>query len=154
MTKECYSNWKWPNIDGLQKFKGILTHSAAWPDDLDLDGKRVAVVGNGSSGIQIVANIQKRVSKLYTWVRTPIWMTAGFAQKYAGEKGANFECNGTPLAIPRWPSGLLPGQIPMNKRNYSGVIRSTISSTGKLLKSRWSAVSMRSTRTRLIPWQP
>ncbi|KIW81124.1 hypothetical protein Z517_04147 [Fonsecaea pedrosoi CBS 271.37] len=85
------NKWKWPDIQGLHSFKGILTHSAAWPDDLDLKGKRVAVVGNGSSGIQIVANIQKDVSKLYTWVRTPTWMTAGFAQKYAGENGTNFE---------------------------------------------------------------
>ncbi|KAK4935997.1 hypothetical protein LTR10_023044 [Elasticomyces elasticus] len=85
------NNWKWPKIEGLHSFKGVLTHSAAWPNDLNLDGKRIAVVGNGSSGIQIVANVQKLASKLYTWVRTPTWMTAGFAQKYAGDNGRNFE---------------------------------------------------------------
>ena len=86
------SNWKWPNITGLHSFKGTLTHSANWPSELSLKGKRVAIIGNGSSGIQLVAHAQKQVSKLYTWVRTPTWMTAGFAQKYAGENGANFEC--------------------------------------------------------------
>lgn len=54
--------------------------------------KRVAIVGNGSSGIQLVANLQKDVAKLYTWVRTPTWMTMGFAQKHAGPNGRNFEC--------------------------------------------------------------
>lgn len=59
---------------------------------MDLKGKRVAVVGNGSSGVQIVAKVQNEVAKLYTWIRSPTWMTAGFAQKFAGPNGANFEC--------------------------------------------------------------
>ena len=59
--------------------------------DTVLDGKRVAVIGVGSSGIQVTANIASKVEKLYTWIRSPTWITAGFAQKYAGPDGANFE---------------------------------------------------------------
>lgn len=56
-----------------------------------LENKRVAVIGVGSSGIQVTANIASKVKQLYTWVRSPTWITAGFAQKYAGPNGSNFE---------------------------------------------------------------
>lgn len=66
-------------------------HSAAFEEGYPLEGKRVAVIGAGSSGVQIVANIQKKVDHLYHWVRSPIWITPGFAQTWAGKDGANFE---------------------------------------------------------------
>lgn len=69
-----------------------MFHSANYDEQYDLKGKRVAVIGSGSSGVQIVPSIYEDVSKLYTWVRTPTWITAGFAQKYAGKNGANFDC--------------------------------------------------------------
>jgi hypothetical protein len=86
------SNWKWPDIEGLHDFQGTLCHTANYPARTILDGKRVAVIGVGSSGIQVTANIASKVSKLYTWVRSPTWITAGFAQKYAGPNGGNFRC--------------------------------------------------------------
>lgn len=58
------NNWHWPDIEGLHDFKGTLAHSANYPPGLELKGKRVAVVGNGSSGIQIIATIQPEVAKL------------------------------------------------------------------------------------------
>ncbi|KAL6248698.1 hypothetical protein RBB50_004953 [Rhinocladiella similis] len=78
------NNWKWPEIEGLHNFEGILCHTANYPVGTVLDNKRVAVIGVGSSGIQVTANIAYKVKKLYTWVRSPTWITAGFAQKYAG----------------------------------------------------------------------
>lgn len=50
----------------------------------------MAVIGIGSSGVQVISSIVNKVSQLYTWIRTPTWITAGFAQKYAGPNGANF----------------------------------------------------------------
>jgi cation diffusion facilitator CzcD-associated flavoprotein CzcO len=85
------NNWKWPTIKGLHTFKGPLLHSAAYDESTILDGKRVAVLGAGSSGVQIVANIQPLVKHLYTWVRSPIWITSGFASKFAGPNGQNFK---------------------------------------------------------------
>lgn len=85
------NNFKWPDIPGLKDYKGKLMHSAAFEEGYPLDGKRVAVIGAGSSGVQIVANIQKKVDHLYHWVRSPIWITPGFAQTWAGKDGANFE---------------------------------------------------------------
>ncbi|OAP58404.1 hypothetical protein AYL99_07494 [Fonsecaea erecta] len=83
--------WEWPKIPGLNVFKGVLAHSAAYPEGLDLNGKRVAVVGIGSSGVQIIAKIQSQVEKLYTWISTPTWMTPSFASKYSGPGGLNFK---------------------------------------------------------------
>ncbi len=68
------SNWKWPDIEGLHDFKGELVHSASWPADFSYKDKRVAVIGNGSSGIQIVPAIQPDVKKLVHVVRTPTWI--------------------------------------------------------------------------------
>ena len=91
-----FSDWKWPEIKGLHDFKGQLCHTATWSDDIQYKGKRVAVIGTGSSGIQLTANIAEHTEKLYTWIRSPTWVTAGFAQQFAGPNGANFQCE--------WPS--------------------------------------------------
>lgn len=81
-----------PDIPGLHDFKGKLMHSAHYEEGYDLSNKRVAVIGAGSSGVQIVAAIQQKVQHLYHWIRSPIWITAGFAQTWAGKNGANFQC--------------------------------------------------------------
>lgn len=52
----------------------------------------MAVIGMGSSGIQVTAEVSSYAERLYTWIRSPTWITAGFAQNHAGPNGANFEC--------------------------------------------------------------
>jgi len=52
------SNWKWPQIPGLHDFKGELIHSADWPEKFEYAGKKVAIIGNGSSGVQILPALQ------------------------------------------------------------------------------------------------
>lgn len=84
--------WEWPKIEGLETFKGIKAHSAAYPEGLDLKGKRVAVAGIGSSGIQIIASIQKEVSHLYTWIRSPTYVVGSFGTKYITCNDPNPEC--------------------------------------------------------------
>ncbi|OGM47287.1 hypothetical protein ABOM_003799 [Aspergillus bombycis] len=83
--------WRWPDVKGLHTFQGKLCHTANYDEDTDLQGKRVAVIGIGSSGVQVIPKIVSDVAHLYCWVRSPTWMTSGFAQKYAGEDGANFK---------------------------------------------------------------
>ncbi|RDL35489.1 Uncharacterized protein BP5553_07420 [Venustampulla echinocandica] len=84
------NNWKWPDIPGIHSFHGELVHSAAWDPKLSVKGKKVAVLGCGSSGVQIVPTIQPEVQELVTFIRTPTWITAGFAQDKAGPNGSNF----------------------------------------------------------------
>ncbi|KAM6524537.1 hypothetical protein FALCPG4_010146 [Fusarium falciforme] len=85
------NHWKWPDIPGLHSFQGELLHSAAWDSKADWKGKTVAVLGTGSSGVQIVPTIQPDVKQLVTFVRSPTWITAGYAQSKAGPGGSNFK---------------------------------------------------------------
>lgn len=52
------NRWKWPDLQGHNDIEGRLVHSAASDESLDLTGKRVAVVGAGSSVVHIVAAVQ------------------------------------------------------------------------------------------------
>ena len=83
------NHWRWPQINGLRDFKGPLMHSARWDNSINLEGKRILLIGSGSSGVQIVPNIIDKVKSLDLVVRSPVWITAGFAPSYAGEDGAN-----------------------------------------------------------------
>ncbi|KAK3301009.1 uncharacterized protein B0H64DRAFT_414697 [Chaetomium fimeti] len=68
------NNWKWPEVDGLDAFQGTLIHTAQWPKDFDHTGKTIAVIGNGSSGIQVLPALQPGADKLYHIFRTPTWV--------------------------------------------------------------------------------
>ena len=61
-------------IAGIDKFDGPIFHSARWPNDVDLTGKRVAVIGTGASSMQIVPSIVDSVSELFIVQRTPQWV--------------------------------------------------------------------------------
>ena len=63
-----------PPIAGIERFEGVLFHSARWNHDYDLTGKRVAVIGTGASAIQFVPRIQPRVEHLSLFQRTPPWI--------------------------------------------------------------------------------
>mgnify|MGYP006274237397 CR=1 FL=1 len=61
-------------FEGEAAFAGRLFHSADWPADLDLSGRRVAVIGTGASALQIVPAIVDRVAALTVHQRTPQWV--------------------------------------------------------------------------------
>ena len=69
------SNYHWPEISGLHEFKGQIVHSANWDHDFDYSHKRIAVIGNGSSGIQIVPQMAKLPGTDVTnFQRGPTWI--------------------------------------------------------------------------------
>ncbi|KAI1080434.1 FAD/NAD(P)-binding domain-containing protein [Whalleya microplaca] len=68
------NDWKWPDIPGLHDFRGDLVHSANWPEDFSWANKTVALIGNGSSGIQILPALQPDVKHLVHFVREPTWI--------------------------------------------------------------------------------
>ncbi|KAL4937784.1 hypothetical protein BDV06DRAFT_232348 [Aspergillus oleicola] len=84
------NNWKWPAVPSLDKFANKI-HSANWDPTIDLENKVVGVIGNGSSAVQIIPAIAPKVAKIKSFIRSSTWITAGFAQKYAGENGSNFD---------------------------------------------------------------
>ena len=62
-----------PDIKGLSGFAGQVVHTSDWPETIDLKGKRVAVVGNGASAMQVVPAIADEVSALAVFARSKQW---------------------------------------------------------------------------------
>src|SRR4051794_31703362 len=66
---------KVPSFPGQDDFQGEIYHTARWPQgELDLAGKRVGVIGTGSSGIQVISEIAPQVGHLTVLQRTPQWV--------------------------------------------------------------------------------
>lgn len=65
---------KVPAVPGLDTFTGRIFHTAQWPDDVDLTGKRVAVVGAGASAMQVVPAVAGIVEQLTVFQRSPQWI--------------------------------------------------------------------------------
>jgi 4-hydroxyacetophenone monooxygenase len=63
-----------PDIGGRAQFSGAQMHSAQWDPDIDLTGKRVAVLGSGASAFQLVPEVAKVAGKLYVFQRSAPWM--------------------------------------------------------------------------------
>jgi cation diffusion facilitator CzcD-associated flavoprotein CzcO len=68
------SDLKMPDIEGIGDFTGQVFHSADWQHDLDLTGKRIAVIGTGASSIQIVPEIAKIAARVDVYQRTAPWV--------------------------------------------------------------------------------
>lgn len=60
-----------PDIPGRERFAGRLVHTNAWPDDLDITGRRVGVIGTGSTGTQFIVAAARMASHLTVFQRTP-----------------------------------------------------------------------------------
>ena len=84
------NNWKWPNIDGLKDFQGHLVHSAQWTDEYNFQDKRIGLIGNGSSAIQILPQMQRIAANVTCFIRNPTWISTNIAAQYAGPDGKNF----------------------------------------------------------------
>ncbi len=68
----CISTGNVPTIKGLDSFQGDWYHTGAWPHDpVDFSGKRVAVIGTGSSGVQSIPVIARQAESLTVFQRTP-----------------------------------------------------------------------------------
>jgi 4-hydroxyacetophenone monooxygenase len=69
-----FSQPKVPDLPGLGSFDGPIFHSARWPKDLDITGKKVALVGTGASAMQILPNIVDDAAEITVFQRTPAWI--------------------------------------------------------------------------------
>lgn len=73
-----FNNPLFPKFEGMDSFKGQIIHPARWPrDGVDFTGKRVAVIGNGSTGIQMVWTIatERGADHVSVFQRTPQWIS-------------------------------------------------------------------------------
>lgn len=83
-----------PDIDGIGTFQGEIFHSARWNHDVDLSGKRVAVIGTGASAIQLVPELQKKLAAtgghLDVYQRTPNWVIPRNERRFTRAEKAIF----------------------------------------------------------------
>jgi cation diffusion facilitator CzcD-associated flavoprotein CzcO len=63
-----------PDIPGLADFEGAAFHSARWNHAVDLTGKRVAVIGNAASAIQLIPQVAKTAGRVHVFQRSANWM--------------------------------------------------------------------------------
>jgi cation diffusion facilitator CzcD-associated flavoprotein CzcO len=72
MATGCLSAPNWPSIKGLESFAGPTYHTGLWPHrKVDFTGRRVAVIGTGSSAIQSIPLIAEEAAQLFVFQRTP-----------------------------------------------------------------------------------
>ena len=91
-----------PAIPGLESFAGPTFHTARWRHDVELAGRRVAVIGTGASAIQVVPELAGRVEQLTVFQRTPPWILPRRDRPVS------------PLA--RWLDGRVPGLRSLRRR--------------------------------------
>ncbi|MFI5428328.1 flavin-containing monooxygenase [Aeromicrobium sp. UC242_57] len=96
-----------PAIKGAETFEGIAFHSARWEHDVDLVGKKVAVVGTGASAIQFIPHLTQQVAELTVFQRTPAYILPKPDQAYG----------------PRYRAGLrhVPGLLKGERATFWGL---------------------------------
>lgn len=82
-----------PAIEGLERFAGACFHSARWDHGVRLDGRRVGVVGTGSTAVQITSALVPRVAKFSLFQRTAQWIAPSENPAYTEEERAAFRAH-------------------------------------------------------------
>ncbi len=70
-----FANPTIPDFQGKADFKGTIVHPSRWPEGLDLKGKRVALIGNGSTGVQMLRAVARDAAAVHVFQRTPQWIS-------------------------------------------------------------------------------
>jgi cation diffusion facilitator CzcD-associated flavoprotein CzcO len=75
-----------PDLHGIEHFEGRIVHTGAWPEELDLNGKRVGVIGNGSTGNQVISAVAAIAKHLTSFQRTPQYSVPAGNRKLSPEQ--------------------------------------------------------------------
>ncbi|OBG15682.1 cyclohexanone monooxygenase [Mycolicibacterium celeriflavum] len=95
-----------PDFPGLDGFAGELYHTARWPHEpVDFTGKRVAVIGTGSSGIQSIPVIAEQAAQLYVFQRTPNYSVPAGNRPLSDEDRAQIKATYAERRRLSWRSG-------------------------------------------------
>jgi len=93
---------RYPDIDGLTDFAGDLMHTSQWDPTVYLAGKRVAVIGTGASGVQVVPELASTAAQLTVFQRTPPWMVPKEDRPYTDAERARFRRHPLAARRERW----------------------------------------------------
>jgi 4-hydroxyacetophenone monooxygenase len=70
-----FTNPRQPQFEGREQFEGEILHPTRWPADFDATGKRIAIIGNGSTGVQLLAPLAAAADHVSVFQRTPQWIS-------------------------------------------------------------------------------
>ena len=117
MASGCLSLPKTPDIEGAGRFKGEAYYTGRWPHQrVDFSGKRVAVIGTGSSAIQSIPIIARQAAQLTVFQRTPNFSRPAKNGPVSAEKKAAFDAN--PRAYreaARMSASGIPRELPLTR---------------------------------------
>ncbi|EID77461.1 MULTISPECIES: flavin-containing monooxygenase [Rhodococcus] len=82
-----------PAFPGIERFEGQVLHTGAWPEDTDLTGKRVGVIGNGSTGCQVITATAPVAGHLTSFQRTPQYSVPAGNRELPADKLASYKEN-------------------------------------------------------------
>lgn len=83
-------------MPGLDNFTGPVLHTGHWDESADVRNKRIAVIGNGSSGIQAFGALQKQAKHITHYIRSATWISLNYMGQFTrNSDGRNFECKFT-----------------------------------------------------------
>jgi cation diffusion facilitator CzcD-associated flavoprotein CzcO len=88
---------RYPDIDGLEQFAGACFHSARWDHSVPIAGKRLGVIGSGSTGVQIVSAVVDEVAHLSLFQRTAQWIMPQENPPYTEEQKASYRADARQL---------------------------------------------------------
>lgn len=96
------NDWKWPDIEGFETYKGDIVHTANWKPELKLDDlkdREVALIGAGSSGIQVLPTIQPYVKRVDHYMSGKTWISPiGFGSEELRRRGVVGNCESRTFA--------------------------------------------------------
>lgn len=107
-----------PEIPGLKNFKGPVMHSSKWDHSVDFKDKTAAVIGTGSSAIQIVPQLQKTCKKVVCYMRSETWISPPIGLAVA-------------RALQAEENGEDPSKIPQDRAGFAAVSHSQMQFTEK-----------------------
>ncbi len=64
-----------PDIAGIEDFAGTVVHTTRWDDDVDLEGRRIGIIGTGATAVQLIPELAKTAGHLTVFQRTPIYVS-------------------------------------------------------------------------------
>ncbi|KAF5556057.1 FAD NAD(P)-binding domain-containing protein [Fusarium napiforme] len=75
MCTGMLNKWTWPNIPGLDQYKGVKVHTANWDPSIQIHDKRIALIGAGSTGIQLLPQLQPVANRIDHYVKGQNWIS-------------------------------------------------------------------------------
>lgn len=115
-----FGELKYPDIEGRDTFEGVAVHTGAWDDSVDIDAKRVAVIGSAASAVQSIPEIAKVAARLHVFQRSANWVLPKEDVEHSPEQLDEFT---DPAALQAYHDGImtfLTPSVPFSNPEING----------------------------------